>query len=361
MDRTARLILCLLTIVLFFSTSTHAAGTEEATSQQSLTSQPVTIDSPATWSLQESITTAAPNTTIQLAAGTYTEILTIDKPLHLKGQGITQTILTANSSMNGYAIQITAPGVIISDMTIINIGPGLYTTGIKISAPNTTIQSCVFENTPIGIALWSSQNSIRGCDFRGCDDEGIVLLGTSTNPCTNNTIASCTFSGNCDGIELQYATHTIITACTFTKNTHAGIDAILSQNNQNVISSCTFTENAGFGLYLAGSCETVISQCTFSDDTLTFVHAVNTTIQKSQTSHLQLLDGSSLLIQQCPGINTSAIITMQSTYEIRTEQPHFLTLEKTAHVPPIYTLLLSLLSRCKNLKSFYEQFRQIRM
>jgi parallel beta-helix repeat protein len=360
MERTHRIrILSFLTIVLFFSISTHAAGTEETTSIQPLSSQPITIDS--SQSLQESIRTAAPNTTIQLAAGTYNEILTINKPLHLKGQGATQTFLVANSSMNGYAIHIIVPGVIISELTITNTGPGLYATGIKISAPNTIVQNCLFEDTSIGIALWSSQNSISDCDFSGCSDEGIVLLGTSTSLCTNNTIVSCVFTENCDGIELQYATHNTITSCVFTKNTHAGIDAILSQNNYNVIATCTFSDNAGFGLYLAGSYDTLISQCSFSDDTISFVHAVNNTLQKSQTSHLQLMDSSSLLIRDCNGINTSDITTIQSTYEIRPGQPRYLILEKTPHFPPIYTVLLSLLSRFKNLKSFYERFRQIRM
>lgn len=322
----------------------------------------IVIDiSTATTTIQDAINHAQPNSTIQLLAGTYTEILTINKPLHLKGEGTSHTLLSPTSANNGYAIRISAEGVILSDLDIINLGAGLYTTGVKISASNTTIQNCTFHNTPIGIAIWSSQNIISGCEFRGCDDEGIVLLGTSTTACTNNTITSCNFYENCDGIELQYASDNLITSCTFAQNTHAGIDAIESNNNNNIISICKFTDNQAFGLYLAGSSHNLITQCSFSDDTATFVQASDNTLLKTQVAHINLMEDSSLLIEQCEDITTSNIISQQSSFEIRTDQSEQISQEKNNHTTVYHPLFLTLLSRFKILNSLYEQLRLSRM
>jgi len=312
-------------------------------------------------SLQETITQAAPGAILQLPAGTYTEVLTINKPLQIIGDETMRTVLSPTSPTNGYAIQITAEGVILSNLEIINHAEGLYTTGVKISASNTTIKDCSFHDTPIGLAVWSSQNTISHCIFQECDDEGIVLLGTSSDACTNNTITSCIFSENCDGIELQYATHNQINSCSFIRNTHAGIDAIESNNNNNIISECTFTDNDAFGLYLARSSQNLITQCSFSNDALTLVHATQNTLEKSQINNIHLLDESSLLLDQCIDATTENIISEQSTFEIRTNHSEQLLLEEKTHIPRYHSILIYILSRLKTLKTFYEQLSQARM
>jgi parallel beta-helix repeat protein len=316
--------------------------------------------SPGDTSIQETINHAPPNATLHLAAGLYTEILTINTPLHLLGEGAPHTILNPTSSTNGYAIRILAEGVTLSGLDISNQAEGLYTTGIKISAANTTVQNCSFHDTPIGIAIWSSQNTITGCDFTSCTDEGIALLGASTSECTQNTITSCNFQANCDGIELQYATHTRITSCTFTQNTHAGIDAITTHNTNNTISQCTFHYNQGFGLYLAGSSGTLVTHCSFSDDTITLVHATETIFLKNQVHHITLLEESSLRIEQCGDIVPSDIISQQSSYEIHPDQPELLPQGKNSS-PATQHLLLTVLSRFTFLKSLYEQLLHLRM
>ncbi|MCJ7697050.1 MAG: right-handed parallel beta-helix repeat-containing protein, partial [Thermoplasmata archaeon] len=201
-------LLTLLTTLLFLSITFFVPGiTGVTTSKNTVPNTEIVIDiSAVTTTIQDAINSAQPNSTIQLPAGTYTEILTINKPLHLKGEGTSRTLLSPTSANNGYAIRISAEGVTLSGLDITNQGSGLYTTCVKISASNTTIQDCMFHDTPIGLAIWSSENTISGCEFRGCDDEGIVLLGASTSECNNNTITSCNFYKNCDGIELQYAT-----------------------------------------------------------------------------------------------------------------------------------------------------------
>jgi|GEM_PF-2047290 len=331
----------------------------EAFAEDSKNSSPPQIQNrQETISLQDQIDSAEAGTTLQFPRGTYSEILTINKPLHITGD---QTILNPTSQENGYAIQVTAENVILNNLEIINNAPGLYTTGIKISAPHTTIQNCSFHDTPIGIAIWSTTNIISNCTFHSCEDEGIVLLGTKEFPCTDNTITSCRFSENCDGIELQYASSNVIISCSFTRNTHAGIDAIESGNNQNIISDCAFTDNDAFGLYLAHGSQNLITQCTFSNDGLTLIHASQNTLQKSQIQDIHLLDDSSLILNQCINATPQHIFTDQSTYEIQTiDQRQNLTNEE-APLARYQQILIYILSHFKTLKTFIEQFTQARM
>jgi parallel beta-helix repeat protein len=353
-----RLILFILLVITVPAPQTLGIATEGTIAQ----SHETTIEMSQTiTTIQDVINQAQPGTVLQLPAGVYSEILTIDKPLHLKGEDSTRTIINPTSPNNGYAIRITAEGVILTNLDISNQGPGLYTTGVKISASNTTIQQCRFHDTPIGIALWSSTNTISGCDFTGCGDEGIVLLGTPTTPCTNNTITACTFYKNCDGIELQYATHNHITSCTFTENTHAGIDAIASDNNNNIISQCEFFDNQGFGLYLTRSSQNLITRCSFSDDTVSFVHASENTLFESQVTSLHLLENSSLLIRQCTDIDDSTIISKQSSYSIFSDNPEQISKENPAEKIIHHSVLFTILSRFKIIKSVYEQLTQLRM
>jgi parallel beta-helix repeat protein len=346
----------LISISTLFSPMTLA----ESIASNTVQNLPASIEIPlAHDSIQEAIAQAPPGSTLQLSAGTYTEILSIDKPLHIRGMGPSDTILSVNSSYNGYAIRITTEGVTIHGLTIINQGDGLYTTGIKVCADQTTIQDCSFHDTPIGIAVWNSTNTITQCTFEGCDDEGIVLLGTSTIPCSYNTIASCTFLENCDGIELQHATHNNITSCTFSKNTHAGIDAIISNNTHNTISQCTFSHNQGFGMFLAGSYQNLITHCSFSDDTISFVHASDNTIMYTQVRHIHLIDDSSVCITQCTDVEESTIMTQASSYEIITGQPDQSLQQRMPQRVLHYKFLVVVLSQMKILLSFYEHIHQL--
>jgi parallel beta-helix repeat protein len=346
----------LLSILIIASNASGESFTSSGSNQQ--ISDNVYL---ANTSLQEMINQAEPGETILLPNSTYTEVLIINKPIHIIGDETTPTILNPTSSTNGYAIQITAEGVTLSNLDIMNQAEGLYTTGVKISASNTTIESCSFHDTPIGIAIWSAHNTISHCVFQGCDDEGIVLLSTSTLACTDNTIISCLFSENCDGIELQYATHNQINSCSFIRNTHAGIDAIESNNDNNIISKCTFTGNGAFALYLARSSQNLITQCSFSDDTVTLVHAMQNTLYKSQIKNIHLLDDSALLINQCLDTTTENIISEQSTFEIRTNHLEQSLLEEKTHTARYHSILIYILSHLKTLKTFYEQLSQARM
>ena len=217
-------------------------------------------------SIQEAIDNAPEGSTVYIKTGTYSEVINIKKKINLVGENKNSTIINPISEKNKYAIRVRAPQVTIKSLSIINRGPGLYTTGIKIVASKTQIEDCNIYDTPVGIAVFTSNNIIKNCNFWGCRDEGIALLGSSFSECSNNKITGCEFYDNCDGIELQYSSNNVISYCSFYNNTHSGIDAIASSNNNNTISNCKIYNNAVHGIYLSRSSYNQIIDCKVSNN-----------------------------------------------------------------------------------------------
>lgn len=211
--------------------------------------------------IQEAVDNAPEGSIVYVRKGAYSEIINIKKELSLIGENKANTVINPISEKNKYAIRLGAPGGIIKNFSITNGAPGLYTTGIRISASKTEIYNCNIYDTPVGIASWSSDGIIDNCKFWGCEDEGIVLIGNSLSSCNRNKITNCIFYENCDGIELQYSSNNTISDCEFYENTHTGIDAIASSNNNNTISNCKIYNNEVHGIYLSASSDNKIIDC----------------------------------------------------------------------------------------------------
>jgi len=204
-------------------------------------------------SIQDAINNAQKGSKIYIKKGEYCEIIYIRKQIELVGEDKDLTLINPISETNKFAMYVGTENVIIKNLSIKNRGPGQYSSAIRITASNTEIFNCNIIDTPIGIAIWTSRNIIKNCYFSGCKDEGIALLGSSYSDCSNNKIKNCIFEKNCDGIELQYSSRNIIDNCKFYDNTHSGIDAIASSNNENIISNCKIYNNDVYGIYLASS------------------------------------------------------------------------------------------------------------
>ena len=216
--------------------------------------------------IQQAINSAAEGTNILVKAGEYNEILNIKKKIGLIGEDKGKTTINPISEKNKYALRLGVPGITIKGLSISNGAPGLYSTGIRISAANIEINDCNFYDNPIGIAIWTSGNTIANCTFWNCKDEGIALLGSSSSPCDNNIIINSVFHHNCDGIELQHSSDTIIKDCEFHENTHTGIDAIASHNDRNTIENCNIYNNEVHGIYLSSSVDNRIIDCSVVDN-----------------------------------------------------------------------------------------------
>ena len=217
-------------------------------------------------SIQQAINNAIAGSTIFVKIGQYPEIINIKKQITITGENKEETIINPVSDENKYAINIGYSYVEISDLSITNSGPGIYTSGVRITASNVKISNCNFYDNPVGIAIWTANNVIENCRFWKCSDEGIALLGTSYSDCNNNKIINCVFENNCDGVELQYSSSNTIENCKFYDNTHTGIDAIAESNNENIISNCEIYNNDVHGIYFSASSDNQIIDCTISDN-----------------------------------------------------------------------------------------------
>lgn len=212
-------------------------------------------------SIQQAIDHAKSGSTVYVKSGEYTEIIEIKKSLSLVGEDKESTLINPISEKNKYAVYVGASNVFVSGFTVTNEAPGLYPQAIKIASEYAKISECNIYDTPVGIAIWTDNNIIENCIFRGCKDEGIALLGSKKNPCNYNTISNCIFYENCDGIELQHSSGNTISNCEIYENTHSGIDAIASNNDKNTISNCNIYDNNVHGIYLSSSKENKILYC----------------------------------------------------------------------------------------------------
>lgn len=249
--------------------------------------QPIIVDSHQNL---QSIINAAPNdATIILSPGIYNSSFSIKKPITLQGANKNTTFINLSTKPNNAGIALSATNITLSNITITNSAPGLYTTAIRINSPHCTIHNCNILNTPIGIAVWSSHTEISHTTFENCSDEGILLISTSISESHYNHIHNCSFYYNCDAIELQHSSHNTIIDCIMKYNTHSAIDAICDNNNHNIISNCTISDNEVHGIYFSSSQFNMITKCSFSnnkEDNILFTHNSNqnTIIYKNTSS-----------------------------------------------------------------------------
>lgn len=194
-------------------------------------------------SIQEAVDAAREGDTILVREGRYREIVRVYKGVTISGENVHTTILDPDGVKNSFAISVLAEGVVLRNLTITNGNEEKYTQGVKVISSHVKIISCIIRDVPFGISIWSSGNVIKGCVFSNCKDEGIVLVGSMQNRCSNNTIMNCKFYNNGDAIEFQYADHNVVSNCIIVNNTHGGIDTISSYSVKNSFINCTITNN----------------------------------------------------------------------------------------------------------------------
>jgi parallel beta-helix repeat protein len=306
--------------------------------------------------IQDAINHATHNGTIIIPPGIYTEILTIDKPLTIRGEDPETTLLTPCSAENSYGIKISAEDVILANLTIQNTALGPYATGIKIMKAHATITYCIIRDTPVGIALWSSATTITHCMFSNCNDEGIALLGSNATSCTTNHITGCVFSDNGDGIELQWSSENVIADCRFLGNTHAGIDMIASANAKNTVNDCSFSGNQGFGLYAMEASQLQVTDCSFSSDCVMLVKTKGSVISSSEITGLQLLRNTTVIIDRCDAIDPSHITTQSSRYLLLSPESHH-----DSSLSPLRGIVSTMTSRLQLLRLLAIHLIQLRM
>lgn len=181
-------------------------------------------------SIQQAINDAMPNTTLLVGSGTYTENLSVNKPLELVGENRSTTAISASANESERStVVINASNVQMREFTIrsSNGSSSLGSVTIRIARPydNNTISDNRLSSDCSGIEIFNStSNTIEWNDIESAR-QGIVLDSALDNNISNNRIAS-----NFHGLEVRDSTsNTIFGNCI--ENNTVGILVDSSSNN----------------------------------------------------------------------------------------------------------------------------------
>jgi parallel beta-helix repeat protein len=142
--------------------------------------------------------------------------------------------------------EIIIGGIILLLILSNTVTAGKYDYIQRVDKP-TIITNKIFRDTPIGLAIWSSNTIVINCLFINCTDEGIIICNSVNNLIMFNYFIDCV-----DGIELQISGYNKILFNKFWDIEHMGIDAIHQSNNYNLIAFNEF-RNAPYGIYFKES------------------------------------------------------------------------------------------------------------
>ena len=130
--------------------------------------------------IQAAIDAASSGDTIQVAAGTYYETITVYKTLTIVGNDASDTIIDGNGT--GDIVTITANSVDFSGFNVTQAGPG-SNAGISVTSDDNKIYACIiYESHDYGIDLISADgNEISNNTIYDYDDAGIRLYDSDSN------------------------------------------------------------------------------------------------------------------------------------------------------------------------------------
>jgi parallel beta-helix repeat protein len=197
-------------------------------------------------SIQQAVNSAQTGDTIFVHAGTYREMLVVNKPVSLIGMG--NPVIEANGA--GNVVTINALNVVVSGFTIqrssdANNGDhGVYLNGIS-SGCNVT--GNIITNNHYGICVNSSSNNNLSGNNITRNTVGIGLENSSNNIVFANNVTD-TGGG---GIGLSGSSNNTIYANSVANNGYDGIALFSSSNN--TISGNNLTANGNFGILLMHS------------------------------------------------------------------------------------------------------------
>jgi hypothetical protein len=209
-----------------------------------------TLSVPSSYAtIAAAITAASNGDTIQVAAGTYTENITINKQLTIQGADKATTTISSVSSATIPTIQLTdgATGTTISNLTVKcrvttlstsgagnsnNNDSGIYfyttNTATNPYISNITLTNLIVQNSSNGIAF-NNKNSnnitISNCIIQNNEGSGI-RIATNTEVMNGFTVDSCTIqnnnlnaiNSNPNGTYRPSCTNYTIQSCTISNN-----------------------------------------------------------------------------------------------------------------------------------------------
>jgi len=201
--------------------------------------------------------------TIFVEAGIYPEHLSVNKTVHLIGEGRGVTII------DGYKVEVTANSVVVSGFAIHGL--------VKLEADGCTVDNnTIFNAYPYGVWLLNSTNNVISNNVMIANDNyNIMLTESSNNTISQNYIGSIEWEG---GIRLVYS----------------GIELYRSSNNtiiQNNVTQCQHAIRME-GVIQPGELQSDSSNNTIIENNIenwgsgiSFSHSSNNTILKNNITY----------------------------------------------------------------------------
>ena len=233
-------------------------------------------------SIQSGIDAASSGDTVQVAAGTYYENITMKSGVVIQGAGQGVSIIDGGGSGTVVTAISVDSAATLDGFTITN-GLGDFGGGMYNNNASPTVTNCTFaENWSNydggGMQNGSSSPIVTNCTFAGNTANyhgGGMYNFDNSSP----TVTNCTFSGNISsdnggGMYNQYSSSPTVTNCTFSANT-ADYGGGMSNTNDSspTVTNCTFAENSanydGGGMQ-NGSSSPIVTNCTFAGNTANY-------------------------------------------------------------------------------------------
>ena len=190
---------------------------------------PATIKVPDDYpTIQEAIDAAGPGDTIQVAAGTYYERVTVNKTVTLMGEDPLTTIIDGDIDVKNVS------NMVISTFTIIH--------GILLEyCRNSTINNNVIEGASRYAieSLYSEGNTFSNNSILSGDQDGIALFNSSQNFFINNKI----LRNSLDDIRIVYSGNNFFSGNIISENGESGITLAIQYGCGNIFEGNTISKN----------------------------------------------------------------------------------------------------------------------
>ncbi len=231
-----------------------------------------TINVPGDYAtIQEAIDAASPGDTINVAAGTYYENITLKDGVEMLGAGAGVTIIDGGGSGSVVTAVGVGTGTKLDGVTITNgsadEGGGMYNYNSSLAVTNCTFSGNTADDGG-GMFNYYSSPEVTNCIFSG---NSAVIGGGIYNYATSPIVSRCVFSGNLasfgGGMSNTLSSPTV-TNCTFSGNT-ADDDGggVWNAASSPTVTNCIFSGNSagsGGGIYNRDESFPIVTNCTFS-------------------------------------------------------------------------------------------------